>query len=260
MTQGPIVGTDGSISAYYVSGNLAWKITTDGGFVAYEDAIGPLKTVVLTNSYFSMQDGYSKNLQTSSYLAIDNGSFGPPAFGANQNLLSLENSTAIINAFVSSSGNLSIGNPNSVSGYNWLMSLAPTSGTNSAWTVGTWQTPATFLGTFSSGSSASATYKGLRYKIDSDDNLVLFGAVHTTALAAGVHNIFTLPSGSVYIPQDNSNPGTFIHTRSNDALVADTTRINVNPTSGNVTIVNTAAFLAGDNLYINITVPLGNLS
>lgn len=256
MTMGPIVGAGGDIRAYYASGNLAWSITVESGLQMFKDGVGG-------DTWLGLDYGLIINTGLDNLSAkAGSVSFDPASSGYSQNLLALENPSTTDGAIASvqSDGSYLITSTTGGGSVTGQIALRHTSGTNSAWSVGTgWQTP-TFLGTFSSGSSASATYKGLRYKIDSDDNLVLFGAVHTTALAAGVHNIFTLPSGSVYIPQDNSNPGTFIHTRSNDALVADTTRINVNPTSGNVTIVNTAAFLAGDNLYINITVPLGNLS
>lgn len=258
MTQGPIVGTDGSISAYYVSGNLAWKITTAGGLQVYEDVSTSGTSSGISYNGIGVDDGSSLTSIVSNGLGVSVAS-GKPQSSLIDQALEFINSDSSSAQIVSNIEVLSINSYTAGGVSPYYINLLYTSGTNCAWAVGTWQTP-TFLGTFSGGSSASTGYQALHYRIDSDDNLVIFGAVTTTALAAGTHNIFTLPSGFNCIPKKHSNPGTFIHTRSNDALVADNNRINVNSTSGNVTIVNTAAFLAGDNLYINITVPLGNLS
>lgn len=121
-----------------------------------------------------------------------------------------------------------------------------------------WQVPAAaaYNANFAPGSSASTRYANLQYRLDAEDNLHICGAAHATAaLAAGSYTLFSL--AAPYIPKQLFS-GAAIQVSSADAWKS-AVRFNVDST-GSVNFNTSTAIAAGDGIYVNMTVPLGNIA
>jgi hypothetical protein len=131
-----------------------------------------------------------------------------------------------------------------------------------AGTAYTWQDPTALLAAgWALGSSASASYKPLRYRYTSENRVRLYGAITATAatptntpivLPAGYQPSSTLPSSGTL-----AGGGALVSTTSADALKL-VGRVNFmnngDITLGGFTIAN------GDNFYFNHEIELGNMS
>jgi hypothetical protein len=116
-------------------------------------------------------------------------------------------------------------------------------------TTPTWQTP-----TLGSGWAAgTSTYQALRYrKDDLGDTLIITGAVHSTSSTpAGV--LFTLPAG--YRPAVDQRPPCM----ANAGAVYSGHSLMINHSTGTVT-PDPAFSASSADLYVNVFVPLGNIS
>jgi hypothetical protein len=124
-----------------------------------------------------------------------------------------------------------------------------------AFGVATWKVPVA-AANFALGSTASATYKALQYRLDTEDNTVIKGAMHATAaLAAGVYAMTTLTGR--YLPVDLYSFDGF-HVSNTDVFKA-VFRVALSPSTGLLQISTTAAIAIGDNFYFDMTIPRGNL-
>jgi hypothetical protein len=122
----------------------------------------------------------------------------------------------------------------------------------------TWQTPnyAATGTNWAGGSVAAARYAPLQYRLDAEDNLHICGTAHATAaLAAGSYTLFSL--AAPYIPKKLFS-GPAIQVSSADAWKT-AVRFNVDST-GSVGINTATAIAANDGIYVNVTVPLGNIT
>jgi hypothetical protein len=121
----------------------------------------------------------------------------------------------------------------------------------------TWHTP-TFAGTWvSTGTlNTNATFQGLQYRKDAEDNVWLSGGATTTG-AGGT--IFTLPAGYFHTTRRHlvpcwifdSSAGT---TSASFVQVTETGVVNLAASLTNITIAT------GDQVYINGKFPLGNIT
>jgi hypothetical protein len=121
----------------------------------------------------------------------------------------------------------------------------------------TWHTP-TFSGSWvSTGTlNTNATFQGLQYRKDAEDNVWLSGGATTTA-AGG--SIFTLPAGFFHTTRRHlvpcwifdSSAGT---TSASFVQVTEAGVVNVAASLTNITIAT------GDQVYINGKFPLGNIT
>lgn len=125
-------------------------------------------------------------------------------------------------------------------------------------TSATWQIPAAaaYNANWAPGSSASSRYANMRYRLDAEDNLHICGAAHATAaLAAGSYTLFSLTGA--YVPKQLYS-GAAIQVSSADAWKG-AVRFNVDST-GSVNFNTSTAIAAGDGIYVNMVVPLGNIA
>lgn len=124
-----------------------------------------------------------------------------------------------------------------------------------------WQTPSYNTG-WAGGSTASASYQTLLYRITGENELWLYGAAHATAGAPST-TVLTTIAGYRPVPLGGVGTasifpgGTLIQTSSTDVIKA-TGRFNVSSGGavqlGGFTIANT------DNFYFDHKIPLGDLS
>lgn len=123
-------------------------------------------------------------------------------------------------------------------------------------TAETWHTP-TFSGTWvTTGTlNGNATFRGLQYRKDAEDNVWVLGAATTTG-AGG--SIFTLPAGYFNASRRALLPCYIFDSSaaavvSGFAQVTETGIVNISATLSGVTIA------AGDQVFINGKFPLGNV-
>jgi hypothetical protein len=115
-------------------------------------------------------------------------------------------------------------------------------------TVNTWQTPG--LGSGWASGPVAGSYQGLKFRKDTQDQLMLRGVIHTTSTSpAGT--IFTLPAG--YRPLNGQRPGVTANAGGTYSLhsleIATTGVVTVDP----------AFTVSSADLYIYADVPLGNI-
>lgn len=121
----------------------------------------------------------------------------------------------------------------------------------------TWHVPGAVANWVPGSSAGGGVYQNIQYRHDSENNVIVQGAIHATAaFAAGNRSILTLPVG--YRPAKVFNGCDIFHTNAADAGVVDYIRWNIS-TGGNFSISSTAAFAINDNLYIYAVIPLGDL-
>lgn len=115
---------------------------------------------------------------------------------------------------------------------------------------------------WANGDGAGA-FQPIQYRLDGQDNLIIYGAIHTTAaLASGTRQINASALPAAY----QLKPGTTVagrvpggeHTTSAGVWVAQA--LVTLTTAGNVTITTPAALASGDTLYLYATIPLGNVA
>ncbi len=130
----------------------------------------------------------------------------------------------------------------------------------SAWikSAETWQTPSFAANWASTGTlNGNATFRGMQYRHDAEDNTWVLGAAVASAGAGST--IFTLPTG--YRPPTNKRAllPCYIFDSSAAAVVSgfaqvtEAGAVNVSASLSGVTIA------AGDQVFINGKVPLGNV-
>jgi uncharacterized membrane protein YeaQ/YmgE (transglycosylase-associated protein family) len=125
----------------------------------------------------------------------------------------------------------------------------------------TWQTP-TYNTGWTGGSTASASYQPLMYRITAENELWLFGAAHATAAAPSA-TVFTLPTAYQPAPTGGVGSasifaaGALVQT----AVTTDVLKIvgRVNVMSSGVVVLGGFTIASGDNFYFNHRVPLGNI-
>lgn len=114
-------------------------------------------------------------------------------------------------------------------------------------TVLGWQTPA--LGSGWVTGPQGGSYRGLQYRLDCEDNLIVSGVCHTTSATPSA-TLFTLPAG--YIPAAGERPGITY----NKGGAYSTGSLEI-ATSGAATVDPVPAASATD-AYIYATVPMGH--
>lgn len=121
--------------------------------------------------------------------------------------------------------------------------------------VAAWN-PAAPASNFALGSTASATYQALQYRLDTEDNTLLKGAMHvTTTLVAGTYTVTTL-SGRYLPAKLYAFDG--LHVSSADVFKA-VIRCTLSPGTGLLQFNTTSAIALNDNFYFDMTIPRGNL-
>lgn len=118
------------------------------------------------------------------------------------------------------------------------------------------QTPSSYGTSFAGGSTFSSTsFKELEFWIDAEDNLRIAGAFQAIA-AATSGNVFTLPVG--YRPANAWVVPLATLTSTGTAIASQ--RILQIAATGIVSCKSPAAMTIGDNLYVDVALPMGNLA
>jgi hypothetical protein len=113
----------------------------------------------------------------------------------------------------------------------------------------TWHSPT--LGSGWAAGPQGGSFRALQYRLDAQDNLIISGVVHSTS-ATPSSTLFTLPSG--YRPKSGERPP--IDSNQGGTYAARSLQI---ATTG-VVAVDPVPSVSGTDLYIYVTVPLGNLT
>lgn len=115
-------------------------------------------------------------------------------------------------------------------------------------TAETWQTPS--LGSGWASGPSGGSFRGLRYRRDGEDNLILSGTVHSTSTTPSA-TLFTLPTG--YRPAAGERPGVIFNkggTYSSGSLQIST---------AGVCTIDPVPTVASQDAYIYACVPRGNI-
>lgn len=113
----------------------------------------------------------------------------------------------------------------------------------------TWHAPS--LGSGWASGPSGGSFRGLRYRLDAEDNLVISGVVHTTSTTPSA-TLFTLPAG--WRPLAGERPG--ITFNKAGAYTAGSLEI---ATTG-VCTVDPVPTATSQDAYIYVCVPMGNIS
>lgn len=123
-----------------------------------------------------------------------------------------------------------------------------------------WQAP-TYNTGWTGGSTASANYQTLEFRLTAEDEVWLYGAAHATA-ATPSNTVFTLPAGYQPKPTGVSGSatifgaGSLVSTSSTDTVKASG-RLNI-MSDGRV-VIGGFTVASGDNFYFDHKIPLGNI-
>lgn len=111
------------------------------------------------------------------------------------------------------------------------------------------QTPT--LNTGWAAGPAGGSYRALQFWLDTEDNLIMSGTIHTTSTTPS-STIFTLPA--THQPHNYERPG--VVSNSNSTYAARS--LEINPNTGAV-VIDPVPTLANMDIYIYATIPIGNI-
>jgi hypothetical protein len=114
----------------------------------------------------------------------------------------------------------------------------------------TWQTPAS-LGTGWAAGPASGPVQAVQYRVADLDRLEIVGAVHTTT-ATPTATVFTLPTG--FTPRASQRVPTVINSSGTAAAAY------VEVQAGGAVVVTPIPTGSGQDVYLALQVPLGNIA
>lgn len=234
------------------------------GFHANDGVVGVSGAIIehlfrsgLANEYASLQiispamSGATEsvtlqlNSQNNDGSSDANFTFSESAAG---NLLSLDKTLMTVDVPLTVNGNTAV---------NGTMAIGGTTAVTGSITTtvavtkngATWQAPSLGAG-WASGPSGGS-FRGLHYRLDAEDNLVISGVVHTTSATPSA-TLFTLPAG--FRPAAGERPGiTF-----NKAGTYTAGSLEIATTG--VCTVDPVPTVTSQDAYIYASVPMGNIS
>lgn len=245
-------------SAAPAAGNLIGSWTSAAGTDAYGNAyVGGLATYAPDGSIIQLQSGAGATMnftpQASGGHTYTPGQITTTLGGSGQAGLEISSGATNPNTALAGIALFGTGPGASLAEIEMTADVVTT---NKAIQVGTavtqfgatWQTPS--LGTGWASGPSGGSFRGLRYRIDAEDNLILSGVVHTTSATPSA-TLFTLPAG--YRPAAGERPG--ITFNKAGTYTAGSLQI---ATTG-VCTVDPVPTVTSQDAYIYATVPLGNI-